>query len=61
MLNKITFAFALLLSVQVQTMRLEMRLESAGRITDDDDTKDGIIVTLGETQFDEPHATAKAV
>ena len=58
MLNKITtFAFALLLAANVEAMRLESAGKSHIR-AQQDATKDGYVVKLGESQYDETTGTA---
>ena len=62
MLNKITFAFALLLAANVEAISLHSASKSAGRIQDDDAAKkDGMKMTVGDTMYDETQATAVVV
>ena len=63
MLNKFTFAFALLFAVQVQTISLHSANKSAGRIADDasEPAKDGLEVVVGETYANETTAEANVV
>lgn len=64
MLNKITFAFALLLAANVEAISLHSAGKSTGRIQDDDADaakKDGLFMEVGDTMYDETQATAIVV
>ena len=58
MLNKITFAFALLLAANVEAISLHSAGKSTGKIRDDEPSKDGMVVMLGNSQYDETKAVA---